>query len=164
MAAFFNSHTCLDVAPVGNCGNDLPGYKGYFKKIAMFNKSVTPLVVAFLVIGIGIFVCRNYLQQHNIDWQVLSGSNLFIYVVTVVSMNMLSSGLSASNTQLFLRKAYGGIMLKLFACAGAAFVYILVAGQGLNKKALFISMGLYLVYTFIEMSVIMKQSQQKKNG
>ena len=130
----------------------------------MFNKSVTPLVIAFLVIGIGILIFRNFLQQHNIDWQVISGSNLFIYLVTVVSMNMLSSGLNAANTQLFLRKAYGGIMLKLFACAGAAFIYILVSGKGLNKSALLISMGLYLVYTFIEMSIIMKQSQQKKNG
>ena len=130
----------------------------------MFNKSVTPLVIAFLVIGIGILVSRNYLQQHNIDWQVISGSNLFIYLVTAVSMNMLTSGLNAANTQLFLRKAYGGIMLKLFACAGAAFIYILVSGKGLNKGALFISMGLYLVYTLIELSVIMKQSQQKKNG
>ena len=130
----------------------------------MFNKSITPLVIAFLVIGIGILIFRNFLQQHNIDWQVISGSNLFIYLVTVVSMNMLSSGLNAANTQLFLRKAYGGIMLKLFACAGAAFIYILVSGKGLNKSALFISMGLYLVYTFIEMSIIIKHSQQKKNG
>lgn len=154
----------MDIAVTCYCGNDLPGNKRYFKKIAMFNKSVTPLVIAFLVIGIGILIFRNFLQQHNIDWQVISGSNLFIYLVTVVSMNMLSSGLNAANTQLFLRKAYGGILLKLFACAGAAFIYILVSGQGLNKSALFISMGLYLVYTFIEMSIIMKQSQQKKNG
>ena len=164
MAAFLNSFAYLDIAINRNCGYDLPGNKGYFKKIAMFNKSVTPLVIAFLGIGIAILIFRNFLQQHNIDWQVLSGSNLFIYLVTVISTNMLTSGLNAANTQLFLRKAYGGIMLKLFACAGAAFMYILVLGKGLNKGALFISMGLYLVYTFIELRVIMKQSQQKKNG
>lgn len=130
----------------------------------MFNKSVTPLVVAFLVIGVSILAGRNFLQQHDISWQVLSGSNLFIYVVTIASMNLLSGGLHAANTQVFLRKAYGGIMLKLFACAAAAFIYILVAGKKLDKGALFISMGFYLVYTFIEVAVIMKQSQQKKNG
>ena len=64
----------------------------------------------------------------------------------------------------FLRKAYSGILLKLFACAAAAFIYILAAGDNLNKSALFICMGLYLVYTFIEIRVILKQSQHKKNG
>ena len=130
----------------------------------MFNKSITPLVFVFLIIGILILVFRNYLQLHNVDWQVLSGGNLFIYIVTVISMHLLSKGLSAENTHAFLRNAYSGILVKLFACAGAAFIYIVAAGDNLNKKALFITMGLYLVYSFIEMWVILKQSKHKKNG
>ncbi len=130
----------------------------------MFNKSVTPLVVAFLVIGGSILIFRNFLLQNHVDWQVLSGGNLFIYIITVVSVNLLSSGLQAENTQLFLRKAYSGILLKLFGCAAAAFIYILAAGENMNKRALFICMGLYLVYTFLELKIILKQSQHKKNG
>jgi uncharacterized membrane protein len=86
-----------------------------------------------------------------------------VYLVTVFSMQMLSKGLHAENTQLFLRNAYGGIMLKLFACAIAAFIYILAAGDSLNKASLFACMGFYLVYTGIELSVIMKQSKAKRN-
>jgi hypothetical protein len=55
-------------------------------------------------------------------------------------------------------------MIKLFACAAAAFIYILASGKDLNKPALFGSMALYLVYTFVELSVIMKQSNAKKNA
>ena len=130
----------------------------------MFNKSITPLVIAFLVIGAGILVFRNYLQEHNVDWQVLSGGNLLVYLITVVSMHLLSKGLNAENTHAFLRNAYSGILLKLFACAGVAFAYILLAGDNLNKKALFLSMMLYLVYSFIEIKVILAQTKQKKNG
>ncbi len=54
-------------------------------------------------------------------------------------------------------------MVKLFACAGAAFIYILLSEKNLNKPALFASMFLYLVYTFVELSVIMKRSNAKKN-
>ena len=130
----------------------------------MFNKSITPLVVAFLIIGALILIFKGDLQQHGVDWQVLSGSNLFIYVITIVSMHLLRKGMHAANTSAFLRNAYSGILLKLFGCAAAAFIYILVSGSSLNKPALFISMGLYLVYSFIEMQAILKQSKQSKHG
>ncbi|MGI8635998.1 MAG: hypothetical protein ACR2KZ_11415 [Segetibacter sp.] len=129
----------------------------------MFNKSMLPLVVIFLVVGGLILVLRNTLQSLGCDWRILSGGNLFIYLVTVVSMHLLGKGLHAERTQVFLRNAYGGIMVKLFACAGAAFFYILLSGKDLNKPALFGSMGLYLIYTFAELSIIMKQSNAKKN-
>jgi len=129
----------------------------------MFNKSIVPLVIIFLIVGTLILVFRNSLEQHGFDWQVLTGGNVFIYLVTVVSMHLLSKGLHADRTHVFIRNAYGGIMVKLFASAAAAFIYILVAGKNLNKPGLFTCMGLYLVYTFAELSVIMKQSNAKKN-
>jgi len=129
----------------------------------MFNKSVVPLVIIFLIVGLLVLVFRNQLEQQGFNWQVLSGGNLFIYLVTVVSMHLLSKSLHAETTMVFLRHAYSGIMVKLFASAAAAFIYILLSGKNLNKRALFACMGLYLVYTFVELSVIMKQSNAKKN-
>ena len=79
-------------------------------------------------------------------------------------MHMLSKGLHAENTQVFLRNAYGGIMVKLFACAAAAFIYILAVDGKVNKASLFACMGLYLVYTGIELKVIMNQSKARKNA
>lgn len=130
----------------------------------MFNKSITPLVIAFLVIGALILIFRHQLQARGVDWEVLSGGNLFIYVITIVSMHLLNKGMNAEHTQAFLRHAYSGILLKLFACAIAAFIYIAASGDNFNKKALLISMILYLVYSFIEMRVVLKQSKGNKNG
>jgi hypothetical protein len=129
----------------------------------MFNKSVLSLVIVFLIAAALIFFLRRFLIEHGCDWQVLSGGNLFIYLVTAVSMHMLTKGMNAPNTNLFLRNAYGAILIKLFACAGAAFIYILVSGKNLNKPALFGCMFLYLIYTFVELSVIVKQSNAKNN-
>ncbi len=129
----------------------------------MFNKSVIPLVIVFLIIAGLIFIFREFLESRGFDWQVLSGGNLFVYLVTAVSMHLLSKGLNAPETNTFLRNAYGGIMVKLFASAGAAFIYILISGKNLNKPALFASMFLYLLYTFVELSVIIKNSNAKKN-
>ena len=129
----------------------------------MFNKSIIPVVILFLITCAVILLGRSYLQQKGIDWEVLMGGNIFIYLITIISIHLLRKGLDAANTHAFLRNAYGGILLKLMACAGAAFVYILAAGSHLNKAALLICMGLYLVYSIAEITVIMKQSKQKKN-
>lgn len=129
----------------------------------MFNKSILPLVIVFLITAVLIFIFRGLLESHGFNWQVISGANLFVYFVTAVSMHLLSKGMNAANTNAFLRNAYSAILIKLFACAGAAFIYILVSGKNLNKPALFTSMALYLVYTFVELSVIIKNSNAKKN-
>jgi hypothetical protein len=130
----------------------------------MFNKSVVPLVIVFMIAAGLILVFRASLERYGFNWQVLSGGNLFVYLVTVISMNLLRESLNAGNTHAFLTKAYTGILIKLFACAIAAFVYIFAAGKNLNKPSLFACMGLYLVYTFVELSVILKHSNQKKNA
>ncbi|MDB5250586.1 MAG: hypothetical protein JWQ40_4980 [Segetibacter sp.] len=129
----------------------------------MFNKSLFPLVIVFLIAAGLILVFRHFLQEHGFDWQVLSGGNLFVYLVTVVSVHLLNKGMDATNTNAFLRNAYSGILIKLFACAAAAFIYILASGKNINQPALFATMGLYLVYTFVELSVILKHSNAKKN-
>jgi len=129
----------------------------------MFNKSMVPLVFIFLLVGAVILLSRNFLEQKGIDWQVISGGNLVIYLITIVSLHLLTKGLDAVNTQAFLRNAYSGILLKLMACAGAAFIYIVIAGDHINKPSIFIMMGLYLVYTFVEMTIVMKHSKRKKD-
>lgn len=130
----------------------------------MFNKTVLPLVIFFLITAALTLVFRTSLMQYGFDWQVLIGGNLFIYVITMLSIQLLRQGMDAITTQAFLTRAYGSIMLKLFACAGAAFVYIFVNGSKLNKPAFFTCMGLYLVYTFMELKIVLKQNNQKKNA
>ena len=164
MACIENANTCLGITFTNYYCNDVADNKGYLKKELMFNKTITPLVFVFLIFGACILVFRHQLAQYGFDWQMLSGSNLFIYVITVISMHLLTKGMNASNTHAFLRNAYSGILVKLFACAAAAFVYILVSGEFLNKPALLTSMGFYLVYSFVENYVILKESNRKKNA
>jgi hypothetical protein len=46
----------------------------------------------------------------------------------------------------------------------AAFVYISINKTGLNKPALFTCMGLYLLYTFMEVGALMKMLKRKSHG
>jgi hypothetical protein len=123
-----------------------------------------PLVLLFLIIAALILFFREFLAGKGIDWQVISGGNLIIYIITITSLHLLNKGLKAENTSKFLGNALGGIFLKLMACAIAAFIYIFIFGKSLNKPAFFICMGLYLVYTFVEMKIILKESKQLNDG
>ena len=129
----------------------------------MFNKNTVLLVTIFLAILVLTIVFNSQLESAGFHTGVLQAGNAFIFIITLISLQLLSKGLHAEKTQAFLRNAYSGIMVKLFSCAAAAFIYILAAGKTLNKPALFACMGLYMVYTFAELSVILKQSNAKKH-
>jgi len=55
-------------------------------------------------------------------------------------------------------------MIKLFICVIAALIYIFLFRKDVNRAALFTCMGLYLIYTFIEVSVLTKMLKEKKNA
>lgn len=130
----------------------------------MFNKSVLPLVIVFLGVSLITLLLRQNLLQKGVDWQVILSGNLFLYLITTISYHLLRESISAVTTAAFLRRVYASILLKLFGCAIAALAYILLAGVKMNKPAIFSLMGLYLVYSFMEMKVLMEHINRSKNA
>ncbi|HWI93396.1 MAG TPA: hypothetical protein VNT20_19085 [Flavisolibacter sp.] len=123
-----------------------------------------PVVILFVIIN-GLFVVgKNMFQRWGIDEDVVAVGNLILFVITLISFLLAQRGLNNSNPHAFVRAAYMSVMLKLFACIIAAFVYISIYKSNLNKPALFICMGLYLVYTFLEVATLMKMLKPKKNA
>jgi len=89
---------------------------------------------------------------------------IILFLVTMSSYFLSLRGLRSTNPNAVVRSVYGSFMIKFFACAIAAFIYIMTAKKNVNKPALFICMGLYIVYSFIEVSILTKLSKQKKNA
>ena len=104
------------------------------------------------------------LQRWNADQNVLIIGNALLFIITIISFLLAQRGLKNTNTHAFIRAIIGGIMIKLFVFIIAAFVYISIFKKQINKPALFTCMGLYLVYTFFEVSVLTKQLKQKANA
>lgn len=127
-------------------------------------KPLQPLLILFVLLS-GFFVAgKALLEQWGFDREVLIMGNLLLFVVTLVSYLISYRGLQASNPNAFVRSMYGSFMIKFFVIAITAFIYIQVTGKAVNKPALFACMGLYLVYTFLEVSVLTKLLKQKKNA
>jgi hypothetical protein len=127
-------------------------------------KAFKPVVILFVVLT-GFFVAgHSMLQRWNADQQVLIFGNALLFIITVISFLVAQKGLSNPNPHAFVRSVFGSMMIKLFVCIIAATIYIAINKSNLNKPALFTCMGLYLVYMFLEVSILTKLLKQKPNG
>ena len=118
----------------------------------------------FFVLLNAIFIAgNNFLEDKGFDRDVLIIGNLLLFLITLLSLFMGKRGLNNPNPHAFVRSVYSSIMIKLFLCIIVALIYIAIYQKQLNKPALFTCMGLYLVYTFMEVSILMKMLKRKQS-
>ena len=127
-------------------------------------RNFLPAILIFLVLNSGFLALMKRLEGWGFDYSVLVFGNLIVFGVSCLSYWMTAKGLTTKNTHAFFRWVYGSVMIKLFLLAGIAFVYIMVNKKEVNKPGLFFCMGLYIIYTFIEVSALMKVNKQKTNA
>jgi hypothetical protein len=123
-----------------------------------------PVVMVFIALNAFFIGGRNLLEKWNVDQNIVMIGNLLLVFITLFSFLLAKRGLGNPNPHAFVRAVYMSVMLKLFVCIIAAFVYISIYKSNLNKGGLFVCMGLYLLYTFLEVSILMKMLKQKKNA
>ena len=124
-------------------------------------KSFSPILVIFIVLNALFLVFRQRFEDWGVDSNVLLIANLLLFVITLISFMLALKGLKNPNPNAFVRSVYGSMIIKLFAGMIAATIYISIYQKDLNKPALFGSMGLYLLYTFAEVTVLTKLLRQK---
>jgi len=123
-----------------------------------------PMILVFILVN-GFFVAgKSMLAKWGVDQSVVIIGNLILFTVSLSSFLLTRRSLSSSNPNSFVRAMYGSFMIKFFVCAIAAFVYIMAAKKNVSKPALIACMGLYIVYTAIEVSALTKLLKQKKNA
>lgn len=123
-----------------------------------------PLIIFFILLNALFLTGKNFLERSGFDRSVLIIGNVILFAATLVSFVFARQGLRSENPQAFVRSVYMSIMIKLFICVIAAVIYIFLFRKNLNRPALFTCMGLYLVYTFIEVSVLTKTLKEKRNA
>ena len=134
----------------------------YMNKQAL--RSFLPAILVFLILNSGFLAMMKKLETWGFDYPALIVGNLLIFGISFLSYWMAVKGLTTKNNHAFFRWVYGSVMIKLFILAGVAFAYIMLNKEKVNKPALFFCMGLYIIYTFIEVSALMKVNKQKTNA
>jgi|SRR5450432_915688 hypothetical protein len=126
----------------------------------MNSKAFTSLVFLFLSLTVLFFLLWIFNKDAQVDYRVLLGGNLLLFIVGMVSLRMNTNAMKHQNTQGFLRLVYGAFILKFFVLAIVAFVYIAIFKKAINKPALFGCFGMYFIYIFLEMRSVMKLSKK----
>jgi hypothetical protein len=123
-----------------------------------------PMIILFVLLN-GFFIAgKNMLAKSGVDQSVVIIGNLILFVVSLISFLLSRRSLKSDNPNVFVRAMYANVMIKLFVCIAAAFIYFTSARKNINKPGLFICMGLYAVYTVIEVSSLTKLLRNKKNA
>ncbi len=128
----------------------------------VYGKLLLPLIVIFFVFTIFIFFGQSFLQNYNIDATVLFGANLLYVCIGILVFFIQKNALQNSNPNVFIRSVILGMMIKMFSTVLAVLAYVVLVGQVYNKKAVFISLFMYLAYLATEVIIISKEN--KRNG
>lgn len=135
-----------------------------FSAKAAIKTPIRIMIILFVIIS-GLFIFgKTTLQQQNIDTTVVLAGNLLLFLISLLNLVRSASAVDNPNPQVFVRTFYSGFVIRLFACAIAAFIYIYTQQGRINKAALFICLGIYIVYSLIETTTLKKIFNSKKNN
>lgn len=122
-----------------------------------------PLLLVAIMTTSLMIIFREKLIGWKMNTDVLIWGNLVLFIATISSFYFFYRSL-AKRSLAFLNMVYMGLFVKLGLCLMASFLYIYLAGKSVNKPAILALMGLYLVYTFIELMIITRLGREQQNG
>lgn len=122
---------------------------------------VLPLAVLYVLVLIASFAMQSFFAAHEVNNIVVMGANTILFAATVLNILFQEKNLNNPNPAAVIRGVMAGTFLKLFALAAAAMVYLLAAGEHRSVNAVFIGMGLYIVYTWLEVRITLRMKPKK---
>ena len=125
---------------------------------------IRPLILVFVFMTALAVAGRAWLLSQGIDPAVLLIGNIVIFAATLISLLVLLKGERTTNPQSFVRSMYGSFLIRFFLILIAAFIYIMTAKKDVNKPALVICGGLYILYAGLEISALLRSLKSKKNA
>jgi hypothetical protein len=117
-----------------------------------------PIVLIFIVSSLFCLVAASWLEGRNIDPMVLVTGNGILFAATAGSFFLYNKALHDRNVQRFLRMMYSSLLLKMVFALGATLIYLFYAGKGVSKAAILCCYGLYILYSSVEVSILIRSS------
>jgi len=127
-------------------------------------RAFLPILIIFVLTSLLFVAGRSTLSGWNIDTIVLLTGNAILFVATAISFYLYARALRDANVQVFLRMLYLSLLVKMVFSLAATLLYVYLAGKAVSKGAIIACFGLYIVYTFVEVKIIMRMSKSQKNA
>ncbi len=125
---------------------------------------IRPLLLLFVMMSAFFITGKKWLIQKGIQPEVVIIGNLVLFLVSLAAYFVTQRALSNTNSHAFVRSVNTSFILKFFAIAVAAFIYIYISREDINKPGLLLCGVLYFLYTGIETVALMKAMKKNKNA
>jgi hypothetical protein len=127
-------------------------------------KKYMPVIVLFVFINAIILIFRSFLQLNGFETPFLLIANVVLCTLSLSGFFIQMKGLRSANINAFIRGVYSSLLLKMVIIMIAVIIYIFITGGKVNKPSLFTSIGIYFLYTSIEVTQLMKIARRKPNA
>lgn len=127
-------------------------------------KPLVSVALVFIILNGVIMFAKRFLESHGFDLDFLVCANLFLFLISIGAIFIQLKSLRSPNPQAFVRGMYASMMFKMFIVMIVVLIYVFLVRSRINKPGLFTAMGLYIVYTVVEVTALMKVARKKKNA
>ena len=131
----------------------------------MIKNNLGPLLavlILFLILNAFFIVGRNFFEKWNTDQSVLVGGNLVLFLATLSSYFLATRSLRSTNPHASVRAMYGSFHDQIIHLHTRGHLFTSSGEKNVNKPALFTCMGIYVVYSILEVSVTHETDEEKK--
>ncbi len=119
-----------------------------------------PLLLVFIICNGFFLLAKTLLVKWGIDGNVLIIANSLFLILSLITFLIQQKALRNSNPNVFIRSVMGGMMIKMFVCIIAVFIYWLLMKDKFSKVTVFAAMILYLIYLAVEVRLVTKLNRQ----
>lgn len=127
-------------------------------------KKLLPVIVFFILINALVVIFGNTLSTAGFNVDFLLAANVVLFLLTCFGFFIQIKGIRSANVNAFIRGIYTSLLLKMFVAVAAILIYVLLMGGEANRPSILTSLGIYLVYTFLEVVQLMKIARKKPDA
>jgi heme/copper-type cytochrome/quinol oxidase subunit 3 len=120
-----------------------------------------PLLIAACIIAILTVLAWDALRTKHIEPFFVMVANAILLLKSCLNIFFQQVNLTKSNPQAVMRGIIGATMFKLFFLASVVIVYLVAAGEKRSVYAILVSMGCYIVYSWIETRISLQMKSNK---
>ncbi|HSQ44246.1 MAG TPA: hypothetical protein VLM16_04570 [Ginsengibacter sp.] len=128
-----------------------------------YNKSVA-VIVLFVLINAAAFLFTSFLHDHGFGIKLLLTANLLLFLLTMAGFFIQMRAIKSANINAFIRGVYVNLLVKIFVVIIGLAIYLFITKGKINKPSLFTAMGLYILYSSLEVRQLMKISRKKTDA
>ena len=124
----------------------------------MASKKWYPLVGMFVVVTMVGLIVKERLESAGVSVNVMLAGNALLFAASMLSFLMYQRAMKNEKPFGFVNRVYAGFMIKFLVLIAGVMLYFFLAKE-VNKPAVFICMGLYLIYNFLGTSQVVKKQK-----